>query len=245
MNYSTAEDLFKEVLSLSPDDSHAHYRLGYIYIELKNWDQAVSSFGKSLHDELGIVKKVRAYCALAIAYTRLGKKKQAEEYLKKAEVLDVGRDYSTDIQQAKASMNNKKKDPYIVYRQDDSFMTLDEPSAEHLLCEAEDAGQFVLNLTSSPRNFNGAEETVYLEKREAEIIKFFVSYPRAHHSLSVLRESIWDNSADVKDSTIKGYISTIRSKLKKAFDQNGIETKRGYGYKWAMVEEVKIIEAIY
>lgn len=240
VNHLKAKEIFEEVLELDPKDIDALYRLGHVNVELRNWNESIRLFEKALECEIDLVKEIRVYCALAEAFYHIGEKEDAKFYVQKAELLDVGKDYSADINKAKMIMDGNRG-PHV-YQNGYVHANVREKSKEEILDAVLEKEEAFLDLDVGSRGITGPIDTIRLEKRETEIIKLLVDYPRIYFSRPHLAERVWENSS-VKDSTIKSAIFNVRSKLRKAFGEDCIETKRGQGYRWSSSVKVNTYES--
>ena len=57
-----------------------------------------------------------------------------------------------------------------------------------------------------------------------------LSYPEQSFSKSALLQEFWDYDSETEEETLKVYINKIRNKIA-VFEEIGIETIRGIGYK--------------
>jgi Flp pilus assembly protein TadD len=80
-NYGAAADSFELIIALYPDHPLGHLMLGRVYIELKNYDRAMSA----LFEHLKIVpKSVEAMIYLGLAYYQCNELKLAEARFEEA-----------------------------------------------------------------------------------------------------------------------------------------------------------------
>ncbi|HEY6331089.1 MAG TPA: M1 family aminopeptidase [Blastocatellia bacterium] len=91
--YPQAEADFKEALKLSPRSSWAHYNLGLMYLEQRNWTKAVDAFSETLNGDLRPSwLEVWSYIYRGNAYDANGQRDRAVTEYKKAQ--ESGNDYN-------------------------------------------------------------------------------------------------------------------------------------------------------
>jgi Flp pilus assembly protein TadD len=76
-----SEALFKEVLAAAPDLAGAHYNLGYVYKEKKDWTAAEAEFRRVIELQ---PERSDAYAALAVVYEKSGRRDEAVKLLSEA-----------------------------------------------------------------------------------------------------------------------------------------------------------------
>jgi len=63
------------------------------------------------------------------------------------------------------------------------------------------------------------------------LLKLFMEYPQKVYSKANLYESVWNDTYYYEDNTINVHVSNLRNKLKKATENDYIETVWGIGYR--------------
>jgi Flp pilus assembly protein TadD len=83
--FDEAEAAFKEILAKQPGISQAHYNLGYVYVQKKDWANAEASYQKALELK---PDNSDARMALLNVYQQSGQKEKADELLRSAPADD-------------------------------------------------------------------------------------------------------------------------------------------------------------
>ena len=91
-------------------------------------------------------------------------------------------------------------------------------------------GGIVLDRTSGRVTKDGA--TVHLLPKEFALLEFLMRYPDQIFSPEVLVDRVWESEADTSPSTIRIYITRLRSKIDTAGKPSLIATVHGMGYRF-------------
>ena len=86
--YSKAEEIFKRILTVEPENPNAHFDLGNTYLIQKKYNEAFNQYNKA--ESLG-VRSDDYYFNLSLCYIGLGNNKEAIGYLEKC--LSLNPDY--------------------------------------------------------------------------------------------------------------------------------------------------------
>lgn len=78
-------------------------------------------------------------------------------------------------------------------------------------------------------SYNGTQ--IQLTMKELQLIKLMMEYPTKTFTKANLYESVWEQEYICEDNTINVHMSNLRSKLKKACNEDFIETVWGIGYR--------------
>ncbi len=89
-------------------------------------------------------------------------------------------------------------------------------------------GQTVLDYNTLTVSKGDKKES--FTKKEFGILFKLLSYPEQSFSKSSLLQEFWDFDSETEEETLKVYVNKIRNKIVD-FDEIGIETIRGIGYK--------------
>ena len=74
--------------------------------------------------------------------------------------------------------------------------------------------------------------TVYLAKKEFEILELLSTHPTQVFSREHIYESVWGYDSEGDSAVVAEHIRRIRSKLGEAGCKERIETVWGVGYRW-------------
>ena len=75
------------------------------------------------------------------------------------------------------------------------------------------------------------QKQIALTAKEFMLLKLFMEYPQKVYSKANLYESVWNDTYYYEDNTINVHVSNLRNKLKKATENDYIETVWGIGYR--------------
>lgn len=90
-------------------------------------------------------------------------------------------------------------------------------------------GELCLNTTENTVSYRG--KIIALTAKELMLLKLFMEYPQKVYSKANLYESVWNDTYYYEDNTINVHVSNLRNKLKKATENDYIETVWGIGYR--------------
>jgi tetratricopeptide (TPR) repeat protein len=241
VNLMNAKDLFHEVLTLFPDDAGALYRLGHIYYEVKEFEKCIEYFSKVIQQPISVVRKFRAYLSLSKAYYYIKDDGEAYRHLEEARKIDFENNFSSEIKETEELLTNNGYFPAMVRYPDGALQRISLDDAEKLRSDYE-AEECTLDLMYFRPTFTGPKDTVYLPRKEAEILKYLIEKNK-FLTTDKLIEYVYEDERPAK-GTIKSYISNLNSKLKKCLPEEWPKTiinERGKGYKWNSVIETKIL----
>ncbi|MCQ2525513.1 MAG: response regulator transcription factor [Lachnospiraceae bacterium] len=74
-------------------------------------------------------------------------------------------------------------------------------------------------------------ENISLTSKEVKILEMLLRYPQKTFSKANLYEAVWNEEYFYEDNTINVHVSNLRNKLKKATDNDYVETVWGIGYR--------------
>jgi DNA-binding response OmpR family regulator len=94
------------------------------------------------------------------------------------------------------------------------------------------AGDIVLDRTGGRVTKNGTE--IHLLPKEFALLAFLMRYPDQIFSPEVLVNRVWESEAETSPSTIRIYITRIRSKIDTPGTPSLIATVHGMGYRFEM-----------
>ena len=80
------------------------------------------------------------------------------------------------------------------------------------------------------RTVTRAGEKVKLTAKEFALLEYFLRNPNRVLSRTAIGEHVWDMNFDSDSNVIDVYVSMLRRKLDKSFDQRLIHTVIGTGY---------------
>jgi tetratricopeptide (TPR) repeat protein len=242
VNLMNAKELFDEVLTLFPDDADALYRLGHIYYEIKEYEKCIEYFSKAIHQPLSVVRKFRSFLTMSKAYFHLKDDGEAYRHLEEAKKIDIENNFSSEIKEAEALITQKGYYHRMVRYPDGVYQLISIDVAEELRSDYE-GEECTLDLSHFRPTFSGSKDIVYLERKEAEILKCLIE-KNEFLKTDKLIEYVWHEDGAPLKGTIRYYISTINSKLKKCLPEEwprAIINERGKGYKLNSVIETKIL----
>lgn len=74
-------------------------------------------------------------------------------------------------------------------------------------------------------------ENISLTSKEVKILEMLLRHPQKTFSKANLYEAVWNEEYFYEDNTINVHVSNLRNKLKKATDNDYVETVWGIGYR--------------
>lgn len=92
-----------------------------------------------------------------------------------------------------------------------------------------ECGDLVLNLLNCQVTRLG--QPVLLQHREFKLLAYLMQNQNQVVTRTMLLENVWDYHFDPQTNVIDVHISRLRQKLNKGFDEDIIETVRGFGYR--------------
>ena len=99
--------------------------------------------------------------------------------------------------------------------------------------KVDESGFTLDNLSSTLTKGN---QTIYLLKKEFDLLHKLLSYPGRIYTKTQLFESIWGYMTESNEDTIKSHISRLRSKIS-VFPEISIISIKGIGYKLEVTDE--------
>jgi DNA-binding response OmpR family regulator len=90
------------------------------------------------------------------------------------------------------------------------------------------AGDLVVNLDS--KQVKRADKTIQLTAKEFQLLEYLLRNKNRVVSRADIAINVWDVDFDTNTNVIDVYISYIRNKVDKNFDQKLIQTQIGMGY---------------
>jgi len=102
-------------------------------------------------------------------------------------------------------------------------------TSETVLSSKLKAGDLVLDVVSKTVHYK--ETSIYLRRKEFDLLECLMRNPNRVLTREVLLESVWHKSLEVESNTIEAHISTLRSRIEKPFGTTFIKTIHGIGYK--------------
>lgn len=90
-------------------------------------------------------------------------------------------------------------------------------------------GELCLNTAENTVTYR--QKQIALTAKEFMLLKLFMEYPQKVYSKANLYESVWNDTYYYEDNTINVHVSNLRNKLKKATENDYIETVWGIGYR--------------
>jgi len=88
------------------------------------------------------------------------------------------------------------------------------------------------DLTLDPRNRRVArgEQEIHLTATEYRLLEFMMRRPGRVLGRASIIEAVWGFNENIEDNTLEAFVSTLRNKIDRGFDQKLIHTIRGVGY---------------
>jgi tetratricopeptide (TPR) repeat protein len=246
VNLMKAQQLFEEVIVLFPDNAEALYRLGHICYENNDFERAIEYFMKAVEQSLSEVRLLRAYSAISKAYYYLGEDEKSKSYFEQAIALDLEKNFTSEINEVKSLITQDGKLRRLVRYTDGIHQFVDLEDVESLMDDVESDSEAVLDLSHFRSSFNGPNDVVPLERKQAEILSYLIERDYKFVSMEELL-MVWDEEEQPVINTIRAYISEIRKKLKACLPEgqnNPITSKRGVGYRWVCSIPTKIIKQL-
>jgi tetratricopeptide (TPR) repeat protein len=244
INLMNAQQLFEEVLELFSDNADALYRLGHICYENKEYEKCITYFTRALEQPLSEIRSFRAASTISKAYFSIGDEEKANRFLQKAKEIDKERNFTNEMTELENIITENGIYRRSVRYPDGTYQFITVEDAESLKDETIEDGDAELDLSHAQPTFTGPEDTVRLERKEAEILCYLIERDnRFVGSLELL--NVWEEDEEPELGTIKSYISKIRTKVGECLpnDKNEIiKTQRGQGYKWICEIPTKIIK---
>jgi DNA-binding response OmpR family regulator len=74
------------------------------------------------------------------------------------------------------------------------------------------------------------ERNVYLTATEYRLLEFMMRRPGRVLTRAAIIEAVWGFDENVEDNTLEAFVSSLRNKIDRGFDQKLIHTIRGVGY---------------
>ncbi len=90
-------------------------------------------------------------------------------------------------------------------------------------------GDLCFNTEKNSVTYRG--KPIALTAKELMLLKLFMEHPQKVYTKANLYESVWNDTYYYEDNTINVHVSNLRSKLKKATENDYIETVWGIGYR--------------
>jgi tetratricopeptide (TPR) repeat protein len=244
VNLMTAKDLFTEVVELFPNNGEALYRLGHICYENNEFEQSIEYFAKAVGQSLSEIRLLRAYASISKAYYHLGEDEKSQNYLQKAIEMDQEKNFTSEINEVRSLITQDGHLRRLVRYSDgiNQFITVEE--AGRLGTDAVSDGEAVLDLSHFRPSFSGPLDFVFLERKEAEILRYLMD--RDYKFVPTVELlNVWDEGEQPEVGTIRANISRLRRKLKGCLTDEDIDiiaSKRGIGYRWVCSIPTQIIK---
>ena len=88
------------------------------------------------------------------------------------------------------------------------------------------------DLTLDPQNRRVArgEQEIHLTATEYRLLEFMMRRPGRVLGRASIIEAVWGFNENVEDNTLEAFVSSLRNKIDRGFDQKLIHTIRGVGY---------------
>ena len=88
------------------------------------------------------------------------------------------------------------------------------------------------NLTLDPQNRRVArgEQEIHLTATEYRLLEFMMRRPGRVLGRASIIEAVWGFNENIEDNTLEAFVSSLRNKIDRGFDQKLIHTIRGVGY---------------
>jgi DNA-binding response OmpR family regulator len=88
-----------------------------------------------------------------------------------------------------------------------------------------------IELDTASRTVTRAGKAVDLSRKEYAILEYLMRNPGRACSKEEIMQHVWDFDADILPNTLEVFITYLRAKIDKPFNQPLIQTVRGFGYK--------------
>jgi len=88
------------------------------------------------------------------------------------------------------------------------------------------------DLILDPRNRRVArgEQEIHLTATEYRLLEFMMRRPGRVLARASIIEAVWGFNENIEDNTLEAFVSSLRNKIDRGFDQKLIHTIRGVGY---------------
>jgi len=88
------------------------------------------------------------------------------------------------------------------------------------------------DLTLDPQNRRVArgEQEIHLTATEYRLLEFMMRRPGRVLGRASIIEAVWGFNENIEDNTLEAFVSSLRNKIDRGFDQKLIHTIRGVGY---------------
>jgi DNA-binding response OmpR family regulator len=88
------------------------------------------------------------------------------------------------------------------------------------------------DLTLDPRNRRVArgEQEIHLTATEYRLLEFMMRRPGRVLGRASIIEGVWGFNENIEDNTLEAFVSSLRNKIDRGFDEKLIHTIRGVGY---------------
>ena len=88
------------------------------------------------------------------------------------------------------------------------------------------------DLTLDPQNRRVArgEQEIHLTATEYRLLEFMMRRPGRVLGRATIIEAVWGFNENIEDNTLEAFVSSLRNKIDRGFDQKLIHTIRGVGY---------------
>ena len=88
------------------------------------------------------------------------------------------------------------------------------------------------DLTLDPQNRRVArgEQEIHLTATEYRLLEFMMRHPGRVLARASIIEAVWGFNENIEDNTLEAFVSSLRDKIDRGFDEKLIHTMRGVGY---------------
>lgn len=88
-----------------------------------------------------------------------------------------------------------------------------------------------IELDTASRTVTRAGKPIDLSRKEYAILEYLMRNAGRACSKEEIMQHVWDFDADILPNTLEVFITYLRAKIDKPFDEQRIQTIRGFGYK--------------
>ncbi|MCL7748740.1 helix-turn-helix domain-containing protein [Halalkalibacter alkaliphilus] len=235
-NERRAYDILRKAALHSPKKPDPYYHLSFILANQdRKWEAALFYGKEALEKGIAGSKKIKLLCNLALGYARLDFNQQSEEYMKETKHLDQAGEHEWFIELYEDKIRENMREPILLKEAESKRRPVSKRDSEKLKDDAMAGNCVVVDLAGDVKYFYGFQDTVRLERREAEVLGFLMDHNAQVCSKAKIENGVWLDQ-EVAASTIKKYITNIRKKLSKAMNREDIKEQvlitTDDGYMW-------------
>ncbi|GMB08089.1 winged helix-turn-helix domain-containing protein [Thermolongibacillus altinsuensis] len=235
-NYLKAYEILRKATIYSPSKPDAFYHLSFILASQERKWEAVLFYGKeALEKGIDGSKRIKLLCNVALGYARLGYNQKAMEYIKEACDLDKMGEHGWFIELYMDRIKKRVTEPILLKEPEEKRKTVSRRDANQVKEDAMEGKCVVLDLAGDEKYFYAYNDTVRLERKEAEILGYLIDHQMTSCPKHRIEEAIW-HDRPVGSTAVKRYIASLRRKLSQAMGRDDISENilvtTDEGYEW-------------